>query len=69
MYLKIGVHKNFAIFTEKHLRWSLSLIMLRAFRSATKNNFNYRKPPVAASENRFSVVTLLFLIDIDLLFS
>ena len=29
MFFKIGVLKNFAIFTEKHLCWSLSLIMLQ----------------------------------------
>ena len=29
MFFKIGVLKNFAIFTEKHLCWSLFLIMLQ----------------------------------------
>ena len=37
MLFKIGVLKNLASFTEKHLRWSLILI-------------NLRKPPVAAPE-------------------
>ena len=35
MFFKIGVLKNFAIFTEKHLRWSLLLIKLKAFRPVT----------------------------------
>ena len=30
MFFKIGVLKNFAIFTGKHLRWSLFLIKLQA---------------------------------------
>ena len=34
-FLKIGVLKNFAIFTGKHLYWSLFLIKLQAFSSAT----------------------------------
>ena len=33
--LKNAVLKNFVIFTEKHLRWSLFLITLQAFRPAT----------------------------------
>ena len=32
MFFKISVLKNFAIFTRKHLCWSLFLIKLRAFR-------------------------------------
>ena len=32
---KTGVLKNFAIFTEKRLCWSLSLIKLQAFRLGT----------------------------------
>ena len=35
MFLKIGVLKNFAIFTGKQLYWSLFLIRLLAFRPAT----------------------------------
>ena len=31
MFLKVGVLKNFAIFTEKNLRWSLYLINLQAW--------------------------------------
>ena len=34
LFKKAGF-KNFAIFTGKHLRWSLPLIKLQAFRSAT----------------------------------
>ena len=30
MFFKIGVLKNFVIFTEKHLYWSLLLIKLQA---------------------------------------
>ena len=42
MFFKIGVLKNFANFTGKHLCWSLFLINLQAFRSATllKKDFN-----------------------------
>ena len=35
MFFTIGVLKNFAIFTEKHLCWSLFLIKLQALRPAT----------------------------------
>ena len=35
MFLKKGVLKKFAIFTEKRLRWSLFLIKLLGFRPAT----------------------------------
>ena len=35
MLFKTGVLKNFAIFTEKRLYWSLSLIKLQAFRLGT----------------------------------
>ena len=35
MFFKIGVLKNFAIFKEKHLLWSLFLIKMQAFRYAT----------------------------------
>ena len=35
MFFKIGVLKNFAILTPKHLCWSLFLIKLHAFRPAT----------------------------------
>ena len=35
MFLKIGVFKNFAIFTGKQLCWSLFLIKLLGFRPAT----------------------------------
>ena len=31
MFFKIGAHENFAIFTGKHLCWSLFLIKLQAF--------------------------------------
>ena len=58
IFFKIGVLKIFAIFTGKHLCWSLFLIkrdsntgvfpwILQIF----KNSFFYRTPPVAASEN------------------
>ena len=36
MFFKIGVLKNFAIFTEKHLRWSLFLRKLQAFRGLAR---------------------------------
>ena len=69
MFSKLGILKNFANFTGKHLCWSFFLIKLRALRPTTllktdskqvffyeicelfKNNFFYRTPPVAASEN------------------
>ena len=35
MFLKIGVLKNFVIFTGKHLCWILFLIKLQAFRLVT----------------------------------
>ena len=34
MFFKIGIPKNFADFTAKHLCWNLFLIMLQAFRSS-----------------------------------
>ena len=42
MFFEIGVLKNSAIFTGKHLCWSLFLMKLRAFMSATllKRDFN-----------------------------
>ena len=63
MLFKIGILKNFAIFTGKHLCWSFFLIKLQAFRPEKetptqvfsceyceifKNTFFYRTPPVAA---------------------
>ena len=38
VFLKNGALKNFAIFTGKHLYWSLFLIKLQAFRPATLLN-------------------------------
>ena len=35
MFLKVGVLKNFANFTEKQLRWNFFLIKLKALSSAT----------------------------------
>ena len=35
MFFKTGFFENFAIFTWKHLCWSLFLIKLKAFRSET----------------------------------
>ena len=43
MFFKIGVPKNFANFTGKHLCWSLFLTKLLTF------PFFYRTPPVTAS--------------------
>ena len=42
MFFKVGVLKNFASFTGKHLCWGLFLINLQALRSATllKRNSN-----------------------------
>ena len=66
MFLKIGVLKNFVIFTGKHLWWSLFLIKLQAWRPLLKetptqvfscenseifqNSFLYRASLVAASD-------------------
>ena len=63
VFFKIGVLKNFANFTGKHLCWSLLLIELQAWRSKEtptqvfsckicdifKSTFFYRTPSVAAS--------------------
>ena len=38
MFFKIGVLENFAIFTGKHLRWTISLVKLQASRPATLLN-------------------------------
>ena len=48
MFLKIGVLKDFANFTGKHLCWSFFLKKSRALR---REHFFYRTTPVAASEN------------------
>ena len=46
MFFKTGAIRNFAVFTGKHLRWSLFLIKLQALRAATlfqpcpKSDFN-----------------------------
>ena len=45
MFFKTGVLKNFAIFTGKHLCFSLFLIELQAF---FRSSFFYRIPPVVA---------------------
>ena len=47
-FIKKAVLKNFAIFTGKHLCWSLFLIQLRVFRSVTllKRNSQHRCFPV-----------------------
>ena len=39
MYFKIGALRNFAIFTGKHLCWSLFLIKLQASRPATSKTW------------------------------
>ena len=56
MFFKISILKNFAMFTGKHLCWSLFLIKLQAFRfflvniaELLRTTFFYRTPPVAAS--------------------
>ena len=51
VFCKIGVLKNFANFTGKHLCWSLLLIKLFSceFFELFKSIFFYRTPPVAAS--------------------
>ena len=57
MFFKIGVLKKFAMFTGKHLCWSLFLIKLQAFRCFSVNIAKllravfYRTPPLAASAN------------------
>ena len=58
IFFKLGILKNFAIFTRKHLRWSLFLIKLQAFTLTQvfscqycemfKNSFSYRTSTVAA---------------------
>ena len=51
MLCKIGILKNFAISTGKHLGWSFFVIKLQALRELLKNTFFYGTPPVAAPEN------------------
>ena len=64
MIFKIGVYKNFVVFTEEHLCWSLFLILI--FETPTqmfsckhweifKNKYFYRTSPVAASLKTFLV--------------
>ena len=48
LLFKIGALKHFAIFTRKHLRWSLFLIKLQAWRL----HLFYRTPLVAASVHK-----------------
>ena len=65
MFFNVGVLENFAIFTGKHLYWSLFLIKLQACNFVKKTptqvfscpyceifrtSFFYRTPPVAASD-------------------
>ena len=40
IFFKIGVLKNFAIFTGKHMCWSLFLIEMQTFRSLLKRDSN-----------------------------
>ena len=64
MFFKIGALKNFAVFTGKHLCWSLFLMKLQAFRGISVNiakflrraSLFHRTPLVAA------FVSLLFSI-------
>ena len=50
VFRKKVVLRNFAKFKEKHLCYSLSGIgVFREFCEISKNNFSYRRPPVAAS--------------------
>ena len=55
MFFKIGVLKNFTIFTGKHLRWSYFLIKLQARRSAILLQRDFNKG------------TLLFILSIFLI--
>ena len=55
MFLKIGVLKNFVIFTGNHVCWSLFLIKLQANLLRAASLF-YRTPLIAAS------VSLIFTI-------
>ena len=74
MFFKIDVPKNFAIFTGRHLCWSLFLIKLQAFikkrlrhrcfplniAKIFKNSFFYITPPVAAYRSMRPDVTEQF---------
>ena len=73
LFFKVGVLKNFAVFTGKHLRWSLFLKMFQAFTFTTptlvifskyceifKNSFLYRRPPAGASVPFFFFIRLAF---------
>ena len=60
MFFKIGVLTNFAIFTGKHLCWSLFLIKLETFNCFPENKvkffvstYFYETPPVATSADVF----------------
>ena len=46
MFFKIGALKNFAMFTGKHLCWSLFVIKLQAARFAIKKRPQVRRFPV-----------------------
>ena len=57
MFFKIGVLKSFAIFSGKHLCWSLfsqkenpTQVLSCAYCESFENSFFYRTAPVAASE-------------------
>ena len=73
LFFKVGVLKNFAVFTGKHLRWSLFLKMFQAFTFTTptlvifskdceifKNSFLYRTPLAGASVPFFFFIRLAF---------
>ena len=66
MFFKLGILKNFAVFTGKHLNWSAFVIKLQALRHTQiqefsceiwqifKNSFLYRTHLVAASNGFYS---------------
>ena len=64
VFLKIGVLKNFAIFTGKYLCWSFLLIKLQAFRpviSFYKQHF-FIEHPVADSRKFQSILFLMLIL-------
>ena len=62
MFFKIGVLKNFAIFTGKHLRWSLFLIKLQAFRCSPVNTAKFSRAAVFIEHLRWLLLQMFCFI-------
>ena len=62
MFFKISVLKNFAIFTGKHLRWSLFLIKLQAFRCSPVNTAKFSRAAVFIEHLRWLLLQMFCFI-------